>query len=114
MTDKETIEKYIMEFALNEEPLYIIISAVMEEGLCETPREVVAILVEMFKKGYLVACSLSGIGGDQYVEVKDLDENEIYSIIEKRKDFKEYPEGKEFFFQTSEKAIGRFKEEIGL
>ena len=70
--------------------------------------------MDLFRKGDLQAYSHSGKSGDPYVEIQEMDENEIYSDVEKRTDFENYPEGKEYFFKISKKAWESFKDKLDL
>jgi hypothetical protein len=106
MTKKEKIEKYILDFsAYDLEPLHIIVSSLISEGLCEDYKSAVASIVELVKKGYLLSYSHSGESGADYIKTEEIDENELNSELEKRNQLETYPEGKEYFFKTSKKGL---------
>ena len=106
MVKKEKIEKYILEYAAYDlEPMHIIISALISEGLCENHKDAVGSIIELVKKGYLLAYSHSGESGAKYIKIEKKDIDKLYSDVEKRDQFNTYPGGKEYFFKTSDEGM---------
>ncbi len=111
MNREEGIVKYIIEFtAYDLEPLHIIVSALISERLCESPKAVVECIVELVKKNYLVVYTHSGVSGAPYIKVDVINEEELFSDVEKRNQFENYPEGKEYFFRATDKGLSIIEE----
>jgi hypothetical protein len=104
----DSIKAYILDFcAYDDEPLHILLSALMDEKLCKKANDAIPILLNLLQEG-LIKCSYhSGWSGDKYRPVENLKEADLVEqirILEKY-NFTKYPksaEGGEYFFKTTD------------
>jgi hypothetical protein len=109
MLDK--LKAYILEFAAyDSEPLHLLISALIEKGLCESANRAVQPILELVQDNYLECYHHSCRGGDKYKAVDNLGPDALREYIKRNEkyNFENYPspeEGGEYFFKTTSKGL---------
>jgi hypothetical protein len=105
-TRKEDIREYVLYFAeYDKEPLYILVSGLVEHKVCKNPLEAAQALLDLVREGYLTTYLEADKDGDAYEMVEQIDEDAFLQIVRERKDFEKHPKDREFFFKTSEKGL---------
>jgi hypothetical protein len=99
MIDK--IKEYIIKFAIyEEEPLHIVLGAIMDKKIIGNAYEAVQPILELIKERYL-----DFYYGSTYKEHNNVTEDELiaYIKIHEPEQFNEYPE-LEYYLQTTSKG----------
>ena len=101
---KDTFAYYILEFASHGgEPLYILLSASVEENLADSYEEAIKGIYDLYIDKYL-KCNWHSLKQGDFVVIKDLGMEHLLKYLEKNKKygFHDYPgEGGEYFFETT-------------
>ena len=105
------VKDYIVDFTLiSEEPLHIILGAMLDEKIISDAREAIQPILELIQEGYLECL------GNEYEEHNNLTEDELikYVKIHEPEKFEEYPsleQGGEYFLQATDKGRQLFPDE---
>jgi hypothetical protein len=109
MEDK--VKAYIISFAAyDSEPLHIVLSALIKEGLCESASCAIPAILELLQSKYIECYHHSGYSSDEYKRVNHLSEDALRDYIRQNEDegFREYPTpegGGEYYLKTTREGL---------
>lgn len=109
------IERALLEeAAYDTEPLHGLLYGLISHGVCTSAREVVRSLLNLLEAGYLEAECHSRESG--WVQISDVSREKLtrdlheYIQTNEPTGFKEYPDGREYYFKTTDAGFALVEE----
>lgn len=101
----------MLEFcSYDEEPLHIVIDALLEEKLMEKAEDIIPLIMDFFDRHYINCWWHSCKSDDPYIRLNKINKEDLENYVRnnKRYSFKQYPlssDGGEYFIRTTDIGI---------